>query len=171
MQNQKYAMMIVLPNDTEGLRPLIEKLQPEDIKKAKSLIQKKKLRLIMPKFQVDETSRSEAMLKSIGLSKLFTRQESDLSLLSADNDLHVDEVVQFVSVRVDESGSRENALTASDTQARTAAALEIDSIEVNRPFLYFVMDCEEEFVIAAGKVYTPELKEDPPISIEVEFEQ
>lgn len=170
-ENKKYAMMIVLPNETEGLRPLIEKLQPEDIKKAKSLVQKKELRLVIPKFQVDETSRSEAMLKSIGLNKLFTREDSDLSLLSADNDLHIDEVVQFVSVRVDENGSSENGLTASDTLARTAAALDIDSIEVNRPFLYFVMDCEEEFVIAAGKIYTPELKEDPPISIEVEFEQ
>ncbi|XP_039971367.1 serine protease inhibitor 88Ea, partial [Bactrocera tryoni] len=170
-ENKKYAMMIVLPNETEGLRSLIEKLQPEDFKKAKSQVQKKELRLIMPKFQVDETSRSEAMLKSIGLTKLFAREDSDLSLLSADIDLHVDEVVQFVSVRVDESGSSENGLTASDTQARTAAAPEIDSIEVNRPFLYFVMDCEEEFVLAAGKIYTPELKEDPPISIEVEFEQ
>uniref|UniRef100_W8BGQ0 Serpin B13 n=1 Tax=Ceratitis capitata TaxID=7213 RepID=W8BGQ0_CERCA len=170
-ENKKYAMMIVLPNETEGLRSLIEKLQAEDLKKAKSLAQERELRVTLPKFQVDETSRSEAMLKSIGLKKLFAREESDLSLLSADNDLHVDEVVQFVSVRVDESGSSENALTASDTQARTSGAPELESIEVNRPFLYFVMDCEEEFVIAAGKIYTPEVKDELPISIEVEFEQ
>lgn len=164
-------MMIVLPNETEGLRSLIEKLQAEDLKKAKSLAQQRELRVTLPKFQVDETSRSEAMLKSIGLKKLFAREESDLSLLSVDNDLHVDEVVQFVSVRVDESGSSENALTASDSQARTSGTPELESIEVNRPFLYFVMDCEEEFVIAAGKIYTPEVKDELPIAIEVEFEQ
>ncbi|XP_054746168.1 uncharacterized protein LOC129250576 [Anastrepha obliqua] len=170
-QNKKYAMMIVLPNDTEGLRPLIEKLQPEDLKLAKSLAQEKELRITMPKFQVDETSRSEAMLKSIGLNKIFARQESDLSLLSDDPDLHVDEVVQFVSVRVDESGSSENALTVSNSQARTTETSDVETIVVNRPFLYFIMDCEEEFVIVAGKIYNPEVKEELPISVEVEFEE
>ncbi|XP_036324595.1 serpin B13-like [Rhagoletis pomonella] len=170
-ENKKYAMMIVLPNETEGLRSLIGKLQPEDLKKAKSLAKEKELRITMPKFQVDETSRSEAMLKSIGLKKLFARQESDLSLFSVDPDLHVDEVVQFVSVRVNESGSSENALTASNPQGRTSEASEVESIVVNRPFLYFIMDCEEEFVIAAGKIYNPEVKEESPISVEVEFEQ
>ncbi|XP_067614624.1 uncharacterized protein [Eurosta solidaginis] len=170
-QNKKYALLIVLPNDTEGLRSLIDKLQTEDLKYAKLQAQEKDLRITLPRFQVEETSRSESMLNSIGLSRLFTRQESDLSLLSDDPNLHIDEVVQFVSVRVNESGGGASGLTASNPQARTSGAADMESIEVNRPFLYFIMDCEEEFVIAAGKVYNPEIREEWPITIEVELEQ
>lgn len=161
--------MIVLPNEIEGLHSVISKLEPEDLTMAKTIMKEQDLHVILPKFQIEETSRSESMLKGLGLTKLFSRNEADLSLLSDDHDLHVDEIVQFVNVKVDEGGTSNIGLSASDTQARDNESYE--KFEITHPFAYFVMDCEKEFVLVSGKVHAPELQDELPVTIEVEFEQ
>ncbi|XP_068152595.1 uncharacterized protein Spn100A [Drosophila tropicalis] len=184
-ENEKYGLSIVLPNETEGLSEVIAQMQPSDFKYARDHSELKQMHVSLPKFQVEETSRSESVLKQLGLQRLFSRTEAELSLLSDDKDVHVDEIVQFVNVRVDEGGSSANALSAANMQARSplASATElpvpepepepgVERFEVNRPFAYFIMDCENQLVLASGKVYTPEFKDDlPPVSVEIELEQ
>ncbi|XP_034662400.1 uncharacterized protein LOC117897567 [Drosophila subobscura] len=186
-ETSRYALCILLPDETEGLHDVIAQLQPSDFQLARQKAQLRQMHVSLPKFQVEETSRSESMLKQMGLRRLFSRTEAELGLLSEDADLHVDEIVQFVNVRVDEGGSSANALSAA-TQARSPQTPEdsdsilpvpepepepgVERFEVNRPFAYFIMDCEEQFVLASGKVYTPEFKEDlPGVSVEIELEQ
>ncbi|KAH8382950.1 hypothetical protein KR009_005999 [Drosophila setifemur] len=183
-ETARYSLCIVLPDETEGLSEVISQLQTSDFALAKKLFQTKELHISLPKFQVEETSRSEAMLKQMGLRRLFSRTEAQLGLLSDDPDVHVDEIVQFVNVRVDEGGSSANSLSAATMQARTPSAEStvlpvpepepepgVERFEVNRPFAYFIVDCEEQFILASGKIHTPEFKEDLPVSIEVELEQ
>jgi len=188
-ENARYSLCIVLPNDSEGLTEVISQLQPSDYKYAREHVEWKELHVTLPKFQAEETSRSEAMLKQLGLQRLFSRTEAQLGLLSEDEDVHVDEIVQFVNVRVDEGGSSANSLSAATMQARSPLATEteaaavlpvpepepepgVERFDVNHPFAYFIMDCEQQFVLASGKVYAPEFKDDlPPVSIEVELEQ
>ncbi|KAH8313587.1 hypothetical protein KR067_008407 [Drosophila pandora] len=184
-ETSRYSLCIVLPDETEGLSDVIDQLETSDFQQAHKSFQLKEMHVSLPKFQVEETSRSEAMLKQMGLNKLFSRTEAQLGLLSEDPDVHVDEIVQFVNVRVDEGGSSTNALSAANMQARTPSVEStvlpvpepepepgVERFEVNRPFAYFLVDCEEQFVLASGKIYTPEFKEDlPPVSIEVELEQ
>ncbi|XP_037720085.1 uncharacterized protein LOC119553660 [Drosophila subpulchrella] len=187
-ETSRYALCIVLPDETEGLSDVIAQLQTSDFQLARKQFQEKELHVSLPKFQVEETSRSEAMLKQMGLKKVFSRTEAQLGLLSEDPDVHVDEIVQFVNVRVDEGGSSANSLSAANTQARSPTpSVEstvlpvpepepeqpgVERFEINRPFAYFIVDFQEQFVLASGKVYTPEFKEDlPSVSVEVELEQ
>ncbi|KAH8280053.1 hypothetical protein KR018_002266 [Drosophila ironensis] len=184
-ETARYSLCIILPDETEGLSDVIANLEISDFALAKEQFQAREVHVSLPKFQAEETSRSEAMLKQMGLKRVFSRTEAQLGLLSEDPDVHVDEIVQFVNVRVDEGGSSANSLSAATMQARTPSVEStvlpvpepepepgVERFEVNRPFLYFVVDCEEQFVLASGKVYAPEFKEDlPPVSIEVELEQ
>lgn len=177
--------MLLIPDELEGLHEIINKLQTSDFQLARKSLKEHDLHIVMPKYHIEETSRSESMLKAMGLTKLFSRRETDLSLLSDDHDLHVDEIVQFVNIRVDEGGSSEAGLSASDVQSRnteksplgvTKNATELNEIDyellqVNRPFLYFVMDCEREFVLVSGKVYAPELPVELVTDIDIEFNQ
>ncbi|KAH8363657.1 hypothetical protein KR084_012761 [Drosophila pseudotakahashii] len=187
-ETSRYSLCIVLPDETEGLSDVISNLQTSDFLLAHRQFQMKDLHVSLPKFQVEETSRSEAMLKQMGLKKVFSRTEAQLGLLSEDSDVHVDEIVQFVNVRVDEGGSSANSLSAATMQARSPSpSLEstilpvpepepeqpgVERFEINRPFAYFIVDCQEQFILASGKIYTPEFKEDlPSVSVEVELEQ
>uniref|UniRef100_A0A1I8QC09 Serpin domain-containing protein n=1 Tax=Stomoxys calcitrans TaxID=35570 RepID=A0A1I8QC09_STOCA len=169
-ENKRYSMMIILPNELEGLHSLIQKLEPSDFKSIKDLMKERDLHVIMPKFQIEETSRSESMLKSLGLTKIFSRSEADLSLLSDDRDLQIDEIVQFVNVRVDEGGNSAISLVASNTEGRIKTPEPLEKFEITHPFLYFVMDCESEFILVSGKVHAPEVPEDLPVEVTVEFD-
>ncbi|EDV90579.1 uncharacterized protein LOC6569720 [Drosophila grimshawi] len=184
-ENAQYSLCIVLPNEAEGLSEVIAQLQPSDYRFANEHLELRQLHVTLPKFQVEETSRSESMLKNLGLKRIFSRGEAQLGLLSEDEDLHIDEIVQFVNVRVDEGGSSANSLSAATTQARSPLFIlqepepepepepeGVERFDVNRPFVYFVVDCKNAFVLASGKIYAPELKDElPPVSIEVELEQ
>ncbi|XP_061396087.1 uncharacterized protein LOC133331726 [Musca vetustissima] len=170
-ENKKYSLMIVLPNELEGLHGLIQKIQPGDFKRFKSVMKERDLHVVLPKFQIEETSRSESMLKSLGLTKIFSRSEADLSLLSDDRDLHVDEIVQFVNVRVDEGGNSVISLSAADAEGRNKTEEPMEMFEITHPFLYFVMDCESDFILVSGKVHAPEVQDELPVGVTVEFDQ
>lgn len=105
----------------------------------------------LPKFRVDTTGGAEKSLAKAGLASIFT-SKADFSGISRDQKLHVEEIQQHVSFRVDEGSSTENFLTATNAQRSNAVAER--SIVVDRPFLYFVRDHTINLVIVAGKITT-----------------
>lgn len=107
----------------------------------------------------------------MGLATLFS-EAADLSGITGQQRLRVDELVQHVSVRVDEGASTENSISASDgvgprlakseaeteepkeEQGQAAAAAE-ETFIVNRPFLFFVRDTIDDVTLVAGMINKP----------------
>lgn len=94
----------------------------------------------------------------MGLITLFT-SKADLSGISEEQNLHVGELVQHVAVRVDEGSSSENILTATNP---LRSVLDGDStpsrsITANKPFLFFVRDVIEDYILVAGKISTMDI--------------
>lgn len=110
----------------------------------------------------------------MGLSTLFS-DAADLSGITSQQQLRVDELVQHVSMRVDEGASTENSLSASNTLPKKAAKLadmvveateteqaQADVLEentevfmVDRPFLFFVRDQVDDVTLVAGLINKP----------------
>lgn len=95
-----------------------------------------------------------------GIRQIFTK-DADFNLISTES-LHLEELVQHVSIRVDEGASSENFLTAIGTQrnvegdqSQEAANAAEKSISINKPFLYFVRDIIDDIVFVAGKYMSP----------------
>lgn len=97
---------------------------------------------------------------------------ADLSGITGQQQLRLDELVQHVSVRVDEGASSENSISASDVLARMAAKAdaevkepemetekeqenEEDMFIVDRPFLFFVRDTIDDVTLVAGLINRP----------------
>lgn len=120
----------------------------------------------MPKFQIEQTCRAEEMLKNLGLKTLFSRESSRLSLISEDNDLHVEEIVQFTNMQVDEGACSENSLTASNL--KSSRDIDETEIKIDRPFIYFVVN-KDNTVLVSGKVMNPAYKELQDVDLDVEF--
>lgn len=78
-------------------------------------------------------------------------KEAELSKITKDVKLHVDELVQHLSVRVDEGEISQNFLSATNLQ-RSALNEEFESFIVDRPFLFFVRDVIYDIVMVAGKI-------------------
>lgn len=113
----------------------------------------------------------------MGLSSLFS-DAADLSGITGEQRLRVDELVQHVSMRVDEGASTENSLSASNTLPRKGAkaadaAVVVEELSesgqqqedvpdadtemfmVDRPFLFFVRDQVDDVTLVAGLINKP----------------
>lgn len=101
----------------------------------------------------------------MGLATLFS-DAADLSGITGQQRLRVDELVQHVAVRVDEGASTENSISASDAVARSTADAEAETEEkqeeeeeatfiVDRPFLFFVRDTIDDVTLVAGMINKP----------------
>lgn len=106
------------------------------------------------------------MLKNLGMKTLFSRENSQLSLISENTDLHVEEIVQFTNMQVDEGACSENAFTASNL--KSSRDIVGTAIKINRPFIYFVVN-KDNVVFVSGKVMNPIYKEPQDVDIDVEF--
>lgn len=182
LQNSRYALLIVLPNSRTGLAALQSAWTDQSIHSITAqLITHPTVDLSVPKFHVDTTGGIESILsapRSTGsLSTLFTEQ-ADFGGITEQQRLHVEELQQHVSVRVDEGTSSENFLTATQALRSTAAIADADdngpamdadkqlAVVVDRPFLFFVRDVIDDVLIVAGKVVSPPENDEPAVLLE-----
>lgn len=138
-----------MPDSRDGLKKLINAFSPNCLSDINSELSEESLDIWVPKFQIDTTSGAEKSLAKAGLASIFTTK-ADFSGITKEQKLHVEELQQHVSFRIDEGSSTENFLTATNTLRSNSQPEK--SIIVDRPFLYFVRDIVDNVVIVAGKI-------------------
>lgn len=149
--NSRYSLMLMIPNAPDGLKDLIKNFNCHSLSSAQKELSDMPVQITMPKFQIDTTSRAEKALAKLGLINVFT-SKANLSGITDEQKIHVDELVQHVSIRVDEGSSSETALSATNKVEAKTAATEMDEFVIDRPFLFFVRDIVDDLVIVAGKI-------------------
>uniref|UniRef100_A0A1B0CNT0 Serpin domain-containing protein n=2 Tax=Lutzomyia longipalpis TaxID=7200 RepID=A0A1B0CNT0_LUTLO len=161
-ENDRYSLLVVMPNEKEGLKKLITEFNADVLDEMVSRLEEASIELHLPKFSLDTTSRAEKHLAKMGLITVFT-SKADLSGISSTQKLHVDELVQHVSIRVNEGASSENSLTAANA-VRPKSSDNTDKVfVVDRPFLFFVRDHVDNLTVVAGKILSPPSAEAQPL--------
>ncbi|KAG4070245.1 hypothetical protein HA402_003935 [Bradysia odoriphaga] len=158
--NERYSFLVLLPNTRDGLKALLDDLSTDVIPDVIAQLQEESIDISIPKFSIDTTGGIEKNLAKNGLASIFT-SKADLSGITTEQKLHIEEVQQHVALRVDEGSSSENFLTA--TNALRSNAQPEQSIVVNRPFVFFVRDVTDGVIIMAGKVTSPPANDEPII--------
>lgn len=172
-QNARYSLLVIVPNSRSGLAALQSELTAETVRDTCAQLSARSVDLSMPKFNIETTGGIEKLLaaqqqpQNDQLSALFSDQ-ADFSGITEEQRLHIDELQQHVSVRVDEGASSENALSATSSLRSAAATTETQaaadeggapsttvSVVIDRPFLFFVRDVIDDVLIVAGKVVEP----------------
>ncbi|KAJ6641694.1 Plasma serine protease inhibitor [Pseudolycoriella hygida] len=159
-KNERYSFTILLPNKRDGLKGMIENLSANTIPDIISEFEEESIDISIPKFSIDTTAGVEKNLVKNGLASIFT-SKADLSGITTEQNLHIDELQQHVAIRVDEGSSSENFLTA--TNALRSNAQPEQSIVVDRPFLFFVRDVADDVIFMAGKVTSLPTADEPVI--------
>lgn len=194
LQNDRYTLLIIVPNSRSGLAALQNEITADTVRETSAQLSARSVELSVPKFNIETTGGIEQILASkqpqqqtnpIGqLIAIFTDQ-ADFSGITDEQKLHIEELQQHVSVRIDEGASSENFLTATNSLRSAAAATETQSEEndsnnkaaettaastdeptplsvvIDRPFLFFVRDVIDDVLIVAGKVVEPPTNDDP----------
>lgn len=147
-------MLLIMPKGPEGLKKLISEFNANSLNEISNDLQEELINVCLPKFEVVTTSGAEKVLAKEGLASLFT-SKADFSGITKDQKLRVGELQQHVTLRVDETSSTENFLTAS-IALRSNASVNERSVIINRPFLFFVRDRIDDVTVIAGKILSLE---------------
>ncbi|KAI8420394.1 hypothetical protein MSG28_008898 [Choristoneura fumiferana] len=126
-QGGQASMVIVLPDEVEGLKSVLQKLASghnimTDIESMRST----DLDIVIPKFKVETT---------IDLKKLLPNN-ADIDMLKSNEKLFVSDAIQKALIIVDENGTKAAACTAFDIKFMCARYPR--RFDANRPFLYLL---------------------------------
>lgn len=157
-------MLVVVPQGEDGLQKLISEFNSNTIAEISDVLEEDFITVSLPKFEVQTTSGAEKVFAKEGLASLFT-SKANFGGISKSKKLHIGELQQHVNLRVDETSSTENFLTASYAQ-RSKTPVSDRAVVINRPFLFFVRDRIDDVTIIAGKITSLEAfaADEPEIS-------
>lgn len=113
-------------------------------------LQRQRMELIMPRFEIRTAARLDAILRELGMVDAFTGG-ADFSGMSDRHDLYLSVVQHEAFIRVDEAGT--------EAAAATAGGIDLVSMPIrvvlDRPFLFFIRDVETGSVLFMGRVTSP----------------
>ncbi|XP_073954074.1 antichymotrypsin-2-like isoform X2 [Choristoneura fumiferana] len=137
-QGGEASMVIVLPDEVEGLRSVLKKLASghnimTDIESMRST----ELDIMIPKFKVETTMDLKKLLPNLGIKSIFDEKNADIDMLKSNQKLFVSDAIQKALIIVDEQGTEAAACTVSDF----VHLCDIDPLrfDADRPFLYLLI--------------------------------
>ncbi|MCM1191493.1 MAG: serpin family protein [Butyrivibrio sp.] len=110
----------------------------------------------IPKFKSEYSVSLNDILENLGMTDAFDSDRADLSGLgsSPDGTLYISRVLHKTFIALDEKGTRAGAATAVEIVKESAAInpLESKTVYLDRPFVYMIIDCEENLPVFMGTV-------------------
>ena len=107
----------------------------------------------MPKLNFETSTVLNDMLSSLGLDNIFS-SNADFSGI-ADQNVHVDTILQKTKLELDENGTKAAAVTAVTMECMSAAVENepiIKTVELTRPFAFLIYDRNNDEILFIGKV-------------------
>jgi serpin B len=148
-------MLILLPNDLEGLADLEKALTLEQLNQWTQAMKKRDVSLTLPKFKVLETIELKDILSSLGMRVPFTRL-ADFGGISEDTALGIDKIIHKAFLEVNEEGTEAAAVTAVVMQ--TTCAYEPSEPLIfcaDHPFIYILKEKKSGMILFMGRVSRP----------------
>lgn len=119
-KNQTFAMMILLPDDIDGLSNMMHNLDENEIRQILDQSTKtNNVVLSLPKFRVESELDAVDVLKAMGMKKAF-EIDADFSNMTSHKPLFIQHIIHKAVIDVDEAGTKAAAATviiANDSAA------------------------------------------------------
>jgi serpin B len=147
-KDERFSMVMVLPNG--DINEFIEVQSRDSIKKVLTTFEEKSDAIIqIPKFSLEEMVTLNDTLKALGMSKAFSPATADFANIA--DGLFIDTVLHKAKIDVDEIGTEAAAVTAVIMGKGAAPEFQFEFL-ADKPFLFFIVDGEENIVLFTGKV-------------------
>ncbi|MBE0652699.1 MAG: serpin family protein, partial [Bacteroidales bacterium] len=154
--NDKFSMMILLPNDGFGVEDILANLTIENWKGWIQNMQNPKLALHMPKFTFEYKTLLNDALKNMGLGVAFSGSAEFPLMVQESKNLNISRVIHKTFVDVNEKGTEAAAVTVVEMRETSVGPGDSRiSFIVDKPFLFMIREKTSNSIVFMGKVENP----------------
>ena len=151
-EGDRLSMLVVLPEDRDGIDSLEESLSSELIKKWQQELYSGEIKVVMPKFTTKTSYDLIPLLKNLGMLDVFNPGGADLKNIgSSAANLFVSTASHDAFVDVNEEGTEAAAVTTIIDQFMSESPRFI----ADHPFLFIIQDDESGTILFMGKLSDP----------------
>ncbi|PKP36005.1 MAG: serpin family protein [Bacteroidetes bacterium HGW-Bacteroidetes-15] len=147
-----FSMLVVLPNEDTPLKEIEKNITLEKLNHYISLLVESDVRVSFPKFKFDSEFALKPTLSKMGMPIPFSNA-ADLSRMSGNKDLKIDEVFHKAFVEVSEEGTEAAAATAV-VIVRKSVTIPVE-FKANRPFMFIIRENSTGSILFMGRVNNP----------------
>lgn len=147
-------MVIILPDDVEGLSLLEEKLSESSlVSLLGNLSLDKDVQLTVPKFKLEAGQSMKDTLRAMGAKNLFEEDEGDLSGIFEEVMTALSDMVHKVLLQVDEEGTEAATATAAVAVGSAISSPgRVTPFVVDHPFMFLIRSIEPDMLLFMGSV-------------------
>lgn len=152
-KDRKYAFVALLPNENVSVNEYINSLDGASLNALLKSAENSIVETAIPKFKTEYETRMSVPLINMGISDAFNPDLADFSKLgiSSTDNVFINEVIHKTFIQVDETGTKAGAVTVVEMNGATALPPnEIKQVYLDRPFIYMLIDCENNVPFFIG---------------------
>lgn len=151
-KGDRFVMYIILPKTDEGWKVVEEELsglQPTFFQLSAN--SEPEVLLTLPKWEIDtDMSTLTEIFQKIGLGHLFSIQADYTNMV--EGGVQLSEVLHKAKIQVTEEGTEAAAATAVVSSRSAVSFDDPKQVVVDHPFLYYVMDLQDNTILFQGTV-------------------
>lgn len=155
--DDSYAFAALLPDEGISLPDYTASLNGEKLQKLLENPQQITVNASIPKFQCEYSVEMSEILTDMGITDAFDPDLADFSrLVSPGQNIYISRVLHKTYIAVDERGTKAGAATAAEISRLSAPlSTETKTVYLDRPFVYMLIDCEENLPVFIGTLERP----------------
>ena len=149
----KYALVTMLPDEGVSISDYIASLTGESVNALLTNPQHTTVYTAIPKFETEYSVEMSEILKDMGMPKAFDPNNAEFEGLgtSSAGNIFISRVLHKTFISVGEKGTKAGAATVVEMADGAAAEpQEPKEIYLNRPFVYMLIDCENNIPFFIG---------------------
>lgn len=153
-RNQKYAFAAILPNEDVNLGEYIASLEGKNLQRMLFMHSTTRVQTAMPELKIKYGTELSSPLRHMGMTDAFDIGTGDFSALGAseNGNIYLSRVLHQTFLELGPKGAQAGAATVVEAAAGDAAVQEIKEVYLTRPFLFILMDCENQVPLFIGTV-------------------
>jgi len=149
----KYAFVAMLPNEGVSVSEYIVSLDGESLNALLANPQYATVKTSIPKFETEYSTEMSEILKAMGMPKAFDDDFAEFGAMGewSEGPIYIGKVLHKTYIQVGEKGTKAGAATVVQMDGATSAdPIEIKTVYLDRPFVYMLVDCENNIPFFIG---------------------
>ena len=153
-KGERYAFVALLPNEGISVEEYLESLDGEKLQNLIAGSRQEDVHVSMPKFEMNSSLELSETLKAMGMELPFDGENADFSGIgtSQAGNLYISSILHKAYISVDEKGTKAAAATIVEMEVAAAEEEEPKYVKLDRPFVYMLIDCNNNFPFLIGTV-------------------